>query len=1109
MSRQAANPLNAWLSEFLLIREHLRGPTGQPLYQYQVTADEYSALRDLLRMHRDLQGHYLYGDAWASAFCLFVAERFRREYDGSDEGWSWIPFERQLDCKFAIQDRAHAVERGLEFWRRPVRRSEDRRQLLGSLFLEGGLPWSLVQDDSHGFGRVVRRALKYHYRTEGGRKSTAELIAEQEELLPLTFQTLETRHLLAGVVEQLISLTRQYPLTDIKDPAAYLDSRDKRWRDTFPLPLDEANARTLINEWLRAADRSNHERAEAIARERDFACAHRLVGEPGILKFVTELTLPVEEILNVDMSLLRSTRLAVGLHEGERQVGQSRASYGRLQENRLVVPYAVPRVALERQTLAEPVSLRLSEGGRLVHTHTFEGSQIDLDDAPLVFEGREDQWWLVAVASCRLNVPKTRVRLPPGASILSGTAIELGTDNKNGRWLESTADLVIRVGEEQFSIGLNAQCTAGAGLQLKGILCPYETVPSTTYLGRPYLDVPADAGYVRSELLEFENGRPVAMVEQHARAACIRYSVRSRAGETVLIRRFGMLPRDFRIQIYPATGRTPAVILLRQAAKLQCHVLEVGVTATTHATEEGLRLELRCARDQPPSHVDLELVSQAECGPVRIRVPYPLVGARLFDSQNLLFTARELTTDQLLGARLVLFSSRPQDFYLLFRLSLSGNANLNIQRHYRVRVNDQPVSVGLHGYLQDIRQMLGCAPEQHASVRLQVETDREHRRLDIGRYSGYLHPSEGADLVVLDAGGRWIAKAADIEAMSVTHPGRLPVSVVERLTAGVGTGYYVTPPELERDGPWILYPSRRSKLKFAPRLHPGSGVECAGKIAGTLKDAVRLYHPRNNPDVIDTHVAAMAEDLDNNGWQYLSDLRKHFDHLPLSSFATWQSLAEHGEALAVALIRLELDLETSHRMRDELAVIWEAVPLQVWVRAFGRARAWLQAKHLPEQVTESILVRSADVLQSLVPSFDRFAGLILTGQMPLLSKPPWFIVEGALKNYYDQLRRNHADDPHWPTDLGAQLTDWVARQRDLPASIVQLANVEFARAVTYLPLFMGFVSAGKASLSELRGPPPYVKFAVRTLAEFDWRGWYVEAHGMTLAYLATQDGIGS
>lgn len=339
----------------------------------------------------------------------------------------------------------------------------------------------------------------------------------------------------------------------------------------------------------------------------------------------------------------------------------------------MIVPYTVPTVTLERQNLAEPVSLRLSEGGRLVHTYLFEGSQLDLDEAPLVFVERADQWWLAAMASCSLDASRVRVRLPPQAAVLSGAAGNFVTDDNGGRWVTSTEDLLIQVGEDQFSIRLNGQRSEGAGLQLIGTVCPYETFPATVYLGKPQLDVSADSGYKRSDLREFENGRLVACAPQHARVGAVRYAVRTTDGETVLLRRFGVLPKDFRIHSQPATNSKPAALLLKQGAHLHCQVLGEGITAISQDTEEGLRLELSHTGDQPPPHVDLELTSPSEREPVRVRVPYPFVGARLFDRNNQISPLRELTTDQLLGTRLVLFSSLPQDFYLLFRLNAGGS----------------------------------------------------------------------------------------------------------------------------------------------------------------------------------------------------------------------------------------------------------------------------------------------------------------------------------------------------------------------------------------------------------------------------------------------------
>ncbi len=48
-----------------------------------------------------------------------------------------------------------------------------------------------------------------------------------------------------------MELATRHDLRDKEDPARYLDSVEPGWRNGFPLPLDEDNARNLVNDWLR------------------------------------------------------------------------------------------------------------------------------------------------------------------------------------------------------------------------------------------------------------------------------------------------------------------------------------------------------------------------------------------------------------------------------------------------------------------------------------------------------------------------------------------------------------------------------------------------------------------------------------------------------------------------------------------------------------------------------------------------------------------------------------------------------------------------------------------------------------------------------------------
>ena len=167
----------AWLSELLFNRAIFKGPNGKPLYSYQVTESEYRSLIELLNSYfrRGLPQNC--SEHLAACFCLFVSEQYRRDYNCI---WSWSGPEALLGTSLTAQQHASLTSSGLAYWKRPIRFRENGRDWLGSLFAEGGLPWPLVQSESHGFGRAVRRGIKHFYRTEGNRRTTADLMADFE-----------------------------------------------------------------------------------------------------------------------------------------------------------------------------------------------------------------------------------------------------------------------------------------------------------------------------------------------------------------------------------------------------------------------------------------------------------------------------------------------------------------------------------------------------------------------------------------------------------------------------------------------------------------------------------------------------------------------------------------------------------------------------------------------------------------------------------------------------------------------------------------------------------------------------------------------------------------
>lgn len=1083
-------PLKAWLSEFLLNRELFKGPNGKPLYNYQVAEYEYKSLLELLRQQLKQITNPAHAIHLGACFCLFVSEQYRRNYNSS---WSWSGAESELGVSLSAQQHATLTSNGLTYWKRPIRFRENGRDWLGSLFTEGGLPWPLVQSESHGFGRAVRRGIKHFYRTEGNRRTTADLMADFEDGLPFAFRNLETRRLLAGIVDQLMYLVEHYSLKDQQDPASYLDQLAPGWTDAFPIPLDESNARTLLNDWLRDAGQKRQERKEALEKARAFTCEHFLHGTLPQWSICTELILPHEATFAVDPASLGSTRLELAYYEGERLLARGPAIYGQLTEQGIKVRLSNPQVTLERRKLDEPLSLRLLDSGRLVHCQFFDGSVLDYHDIPLIFESRSERWQLVAVSSCSLSSGLVRLRVPLNFSVSceDGASHSLAEDQENGLWLEARADLSLARGDDHYLVELNQAHGNDSKPSLTGVFALYESTPAMVFLGWPNLELPEGYPHAREDLLEFVNGE--LLDRQHSsRYGTARYTLRTRSGKTLLQRRFGVLPREFSLSLFPGVREQPARLQIKGAAQLDLHVVSDAL-----AVEQAENtLYMRHLGEAPPSTVTLEAGQGLPS--LQLHLPYPYQGARLLDQHGNPSRARELALAELIGHRIALTSGLTQGQTFHMQLELICTEQPHLQRAFGIRVGSTPVMLNLFSYLGDMQNMLGAVDEQDAYIRLSLETEQLLLKLDIRRYGGQLQWEGRHAFYVCGASNTSILDGVQAEAMLLSDPKRTPLQLAEKTSEAVGTGSFEIPQAMQSRGPWLIYPAEESDVHFRPALYvvPDNSLDTAVEVC-SLHRAAELFHPQHNPHVIDQQIAAMADDFNHSGWQYLADLKQNYRHLPLSSFETWKALSRNQEALSFAVFRLEMDEPFCVRIRDELAVIWETIPLPLWVQAYRLFHDGMRLTGLPDALINNLVSNRASVLRCIVSGFDYLGDYLSTGNRRSLTRLP---PESVLPIWYQGLRRLHEANRNWPTLLGSELSSWIDRQ-PLPPLVKALSLAEFTDAVTYLPIFMAFVTAGQAKITDLPATPAYLKFAIRLVADFDRQGWFIPVHALMVSYL--------
>ncbi|MDA8175492.1 MULTISPECIES: STY4851/ECs_5259 family protein [Acidithiobacillus] len=1105
----ATNPLKAWLSEFLLVRGLFKGPSAQPLYAYQVTSDEYRTLRELLTLTANKALDPVHGGKWAALFCLFTAEWFRREYDASEGGWSWNGVEDRINVHFNPSQRARLVASGLEgYWQRPIHYRENGRDLLGSLFAEGGLPWLLVQSDTHGFARAVRFGLKHFYETHGNRRSTFDLMTddlmtEREHSLPQSFRNMETRQLLAGIVEQLMALVTHHPLRNVDDPARYLDEHNPEWRKLFPIPLDEANARGLINDWLKDAGRRRQDRKEKADSLHPFTCTHQLLGDLPEWRIRTSLSLPDKASLELPVSELSTTRLQMAFYEGESLLAKGVVIYGHVKEESVFVRFPKTGMTLERRKPDEPLSLRLLANGHPVQTFYFEDGGLDYNDLPLIFEDRGDERYFVASASCRLEGDVAYVRMLGDYALLDGAeGNPVGVDSQGGSWLEITENVRLGNGDEVISVLLNQSAIDDYRPYLAGHASLHDSLPNTVYMGFPRLEFPEGGVNNPANTRQYANDEPVSAKRLEGFAGVVRYALKDECGETLLRRRFGVLPVGFRVSLFAATTNKPARIVVNSDS-LSVHVANGDIESHSTKSSGDTVISIKPLGTEPPTYVSLDVSSGGRAEPVRLRLPYPYHGARLLGSDGLPLSKRDLIPEDLLGKQLVLASdsTREQSFYITTELVAGSDQRL--KRLYEIKVGQVPQVIDLFSYQPDMVQLMGAVSSQDAYVKFTVESDHRLLDMNIRRYQGRVHMDGRRRLKVTADRFENEVLEARVVAMLVSDPKQALVSLPEAVSEGVGTGWHEIPAEMERDGPWIVYPAKDSATRFRPHIYvpPAESMVRHDEPVRSLHTAARQFHPNHRPTVINEQVAKMAKDFDHSGWQYLDDLRQNYAHLPLSTFETWLSVSRNKEAVAAVVFRLGTDEEFCDRLRDDLAVIWDCIPISLWVDVKERMRNWLKSKKLSEEVLGAVLESRKAVLQGITSGYECIASYLTHGNA---SGCVAFPLEALLPGWYQELRRTHESNRYWPTDLGEVLSNWV-KQQTLPKEVTNLSSVHFSDAVTYLPIFMAHVTAGKTTIEQLPYSKEYVRFAIKMISEFDRITWYRAVHAATLSFIVSNN----
>lgn len=1049
---------------------------------------------------------------FAQWFVLWAAEWWRRSYDGSNI--SWTPMLAALDCPADVwthDERSDCVFKGLQRWGRRLHLQRGFHYIL-TIALEGGLPLRLLAEGRGGLGKLLKRVLTQTADSRAGKEEIRGWVESLKEMLPNSYRQPVVFMLLADIIAAVLDLKREAGLTGDGNVIEILDRHDPKWRERFPLPLEDEHAQGLLAQLFE----------ESVEKGRDRQSASPFVLERSLEEngqnWRVSATLPLPEALEQEKlaeffsiavdALPRQTELTLRAGEKERgvtvrrMVGQGR--YRMLQQFADMLDAA----AIREHTL----EFELDEG-QTASAPVAQGMELD-EDLPWIFSAESGRRFLgqgdgkTGEAELLLAIPES---WPRPVEEEGGVCASMGELPfcRRAVWRVRGSIRVTDAQGEQFRIGTGSR-DAGDGPDFvwRGERLWYGFLnPARAFRGIPKLYAVNAQGIERKvggNLVSFQ----ALGTKKAAREGPV--SGMYSAGTSNCRARMVLLPREARMEIRGHDAHSGEISLrhwgvvatrsLTEAVRMRCENGED--TAVLHcSTTDGA---------QAPEQVELELFWPHTPTPARLKLPFPARGARAFGMDGAEWkTNTRISLNQLLGARMIV-ATRPHDHISFELRPVHGGTGRSRFHVLKPEARSFQLTIHLQRYEEEARQLLAMSDEPNAAVRLLLIVNGiESFQVDIHRYAGYLVVRAGntgvaPDPLSLRVLGRETCGAIRLQACNLAAESDSVVDLGRMSEAGLW-------PFSRADrapGPWLLFPAPDSPVLLSPLLINIGGPSGA-KTA--LAKAMSLPDEDERMRSLALTVKKLADDYLDETWVEVDQWADQIGHLALQSFDLWRAFARSAPGMAALAFRLGKFPEPFvRRFALELPFAWNLLGFADWKTALANLKEQCAKILPPEQQDAVFRFRLDSAIRWIAEDRPELAGMLDIAASCFQADK-----KGAVKTLLrevgpnaadtlfagddsrvQQLVRRHPEDV-WPD--GAACRDMIGEAKGDPRSARYLFALPFPahmQAVINLPLLLAARCADGSSSAWLGDP-----VLVRTLKEcraFDPE-WFETAYNYTVA----------
>lgn len=1066
-----------WLSYFLN-RRGLRQPDGRPLYEYHATNDEYNHLTQLLRAIGQVQSN-IDDKGFAACFVLFCSEWYRRDYE-QHCGWTWEPIYKALGLSLTSTELRIFIPKGMEdYWIRPIRFYEsERRNFLGTLFSEGGLPFRpLKESDSH-FQNVFSRILNQYEQSQLAGFPVLSLVRNiiEKSALPTVFSEDTSVELISHIAEKLSSLVLMYNLSDHTEPVKQLDKVHPKWRDEFPMPLDDETGTRFLNGLLCTASVETKSRLQ---KNKGSGCQfYWSENHPDQIKAIVSLP---DELTFSLINPTSTTRFELAIYEDGEEVASLGPAYASLEHTYAKVRLRKSESRFARRQPAAGLTIIARTGGMIVGTIKLDNSEIAVGEVPLTFVYDKERWLLQGQASCNVRNSNVLIVLPQEKTTLSGyegspgelSLLGLRTLSVKGR-----QDVTI-CGDETYRIRTGREQSNQSNFDFYGKHVTWNCNPGETFLGVPKV-TPKNLNAKDIQLKRYLNGISLEECQIQEMMGTQYISVRNPHNETLLRRKIGILPEDFNIEIkggelanegsVVVSTQHPCMYVLKEKA------LEVARKRSAGRTEILLKAE-----GIPPAFVSLQIYPNLGADPIEITLPFPAKGCLTLDVNGCALD-KNITLHDLLGARAFLFGKNGDPTRFSLELHLRSKNGLQAWHEWCYTAGEHPVELNLYSLREHIENLLSLDTGIDQVVEMKIKGAGAVMSWQIRRYKYSLRYDYERELIISQSTHYRSGQMPSPVIMLLSEPERKVIPLSSRMSEGVPTGEYELSSIVSKNGPWLVVPRQGEEMAFRPCFISGkSSLLMDESSIRTLQKATQLFNPHSEVNTITLVLEQMANDPAHSGWQFMRSLYDQFGYLPLATFEVWRALVQHPRALAMSLFKFEMSTEYLARIENEFPILWEFFSIVEIKAAADRFKSFLSQKGAPEE-TQNLLVKSMYQRLGLVfPTYaDEIEKWLNYGQFPP-AIPEFFVRE-----WYQELLREHSE-ARWPEYGSKQLRSWITSQKKPLFNINP--NADYRYSVAWLPVFAAAVASGNASFETVFDHKPGAVFFLRQVRDFDSR-WF-------------------